>query len=167
LFDRRPGLQSPNEALQPEAAPPPPTEPASARRSPFLSGLSGFLSFLLVVAVGLAIAVAFGEQRLVAPGPLQADKVLLIAPHSDVPDILAQLEQQGVIDSPFLINVALWVEGDRSKVKAGEYLFKQNASAQDVMDTLISGRQILHSITIPEGLNTEQILDRLSQSDFL
>ncbi|HWG04772.1 MAG TPA: endolytic transglycosylase MltG [Beijerinckiaceae bacterium] len=160
-------MQSPNEALQPEAAPPPPSEPASARRSPFLSGLSGFLSFLLVVAAGVIVAAAFGEQRLVAPGPLQADKVLVIAPHSDVPDILAQLEQGGVIDSPFLVNVALWVEGNRSKVKAGEYLFKQNASAQDVMDTLISGRQILHSITIPEGLTTDQILDRLRQSDFL
>ena len=168
FFSRRPGLQSPSEALQPEAAPPPPAAgPPSGRRSPFLSACSGFLSFLLVVAVGLVAATALVQQKLAAPGPLQADKILVIAPHTEVPDILAQLEQEGVIDSPLLVNVALWVEGNRANVKAGEYLFRQNASAREVMDTLVSGKQILHAITIPEGLTTDQILDRLRDSDVL
>ena len=167
LFGRRRGLQSPNEALQPEAAPPPPTDPPSVRRSPFLSGLSGFLSFLLVCAVGLIISAALIEERLTAPGPLQADKIVVIAPHSGVPDILSHLEEEGVIDSPLLLNAALFVEGNRSNLKPGEYLFRQNASARDVMDTLITGKQILHSITIPEGLTTAQILDRLRDADFL
>ena len=132
-----------------------------------MSACSGFLSFLLVVAVGLVAATALVQQKLAAPGPLQADKILVIAPHTEVPDILSQLEQDGVIDSPLLVNVALWVEGNRSNVKAGEYLFRQNASAREVMDTLVSGKQILHAITIPEGLTTDQILDRLRDSDVL
>ena len=119
------------------------------------------------MAAGLIVATALVQEKLAAPGPLQADKILVIAPHTEVPDILAQLEQEGVIDSPLLVNVALWVEGNRSKVKAGEYLFRQNASAREVMDTLVSGKQILHSITIPEGLTTDQILDRLRDSDVL
>jgi UPF0755 protein len=168
LFGRRPGLQSPNEALQPEAAPPPPAaEPRSARRSSFLSGLSGFLSFLLVVSVGLVVASALVEQRLTAPGPLQADKILVIAPRSEVSDILNQLNQEGVIDSSLLVNLALAIERNRGNLKAGEYLFRQNASAQEVIDTLVSGKQIMHSITVPEGLTTEQVLDRLRQNDIL
>ena len=59
------------------------------------------------------------------------------------------------------------VEGDRSKVKAGEYLIHQNASMREVMDTLVSGRQILHSVTIPEGLTSEQVVDRLRANDVL
>ena len=101
------------------------------------------------------------------PGPLAADKVLYIAPGTEVPDIIAELDREGVIDSPFMLNVALLLEGNRSKLKAGEYLFKQNASLRDVIDTLISGKQVLHAITIPEGLTSEQIVERLRNSDIL
>ncbi|WP_245276273.1 endolytic transglycosylase MltG [Methylocapsa aurea] len=158
--------QSPNEALQPEAAPPPPSIPPSRRR-PVLSAISGFLSFLLIAAIAGMFGLVWSQQRLRAPGPLAADKVLYIAPGSEVPDIIAELDREGIIDSPFALNVALVLEGSRSKVKAGEYLFKQNASLRDVMDTLVNGKQILHAITIPEGLTSEQIVERLRESDVL
>ena len=158
--------QSPNEALQPEAAPPPPPVPPSRRR-PILSAVSGFLSFLLIAAVVAMLGLIWSEQRMREPGPLTADKVLYIVPGADLPEIIGELEREGVIDSPFALNVALLVEGKRSKVKAGEYLFKQGASLRDVMDTLVSGKQILHAITIPEGLTTLQIVERLRDSDVL
>lgn len=158
--------QSPSEALQPDAAPPPPPAPPRRRR-PRLSALSGFLSFLLVVALASMFGLVWSQARLRAPGPLAEAKVLYIAPGTEVPDIITQLEREGVIDSPFLLNTALLIEGSRSKVKAGEYLFKQNASLRDVMDTLVSGKQVLHAITIPEGLTSEQIVERLRESDIL
>jgi len=158
--------QSPNEALQPEAAPPPPPVPPSRRR-PILSAVSGFLSFLLIAAVVGMLGLIWSEQRMREPGPLTGDKVLYIVPGADLPEIIGELEREGVIDSPFALNVALLVEGKRSKVKAGEYLFKQGASLRDVMDTLVSGKQILHAITIPEGLTTLQIVERLRDSDVL
>ncbi len=158
--------QSPNEALQPEAAPPPPPLPPSRRR-PMISAISGFLSFLLIAAVATMIGIVWSEQRIRAPGPLVADKVLYIVPGADLPEIIGELDREGVIDSPFLLNVALLVSGNRSKVKAGEYLFKQGASLRDVMDTLVSGKQILHAVTIPEGLTSQQIVERLEQTDFL
>ncbi len=37
----------------------------------------------------------------------------------------------------------------------------------DVIDVLVSGRQVLHSITIPEGLTSEQIVERLRRNDLL
>ncbi|MGO9674040.1 MAG: endolytic transglycosylase MltG [Methylocella sp.] len=158
--------QSPNEALQPEAAPPPPPLPPSRRR-PILSAVSGFLSFLLIAAVVAMLGVIWSEQRMREPGPLTADKVLYIVPGTDLPEIIGELEREGVIDSPFALNIALLVEGKRSKVKAGEYLFKQGASLREVMDTLVSGKQILHAISIPEGLTTLQIVERLRDSDVL
>jgi UPF0755 protein len=158
--------QSPKEALQPDAAPPPPPIPPSRRR-PTLSAISGFLSFLLILAVVGVFGIIWAQQRLRAPGPLAANKVLYIAPGTEVPDIVAELDREGVIDSSFALNLALLLEGNRSKVKAGEYLFKQNASLRDVIDTLVSGKQVLHAITIPEGLTSEQIVERLRDSDVL
>ncbi|WP_026606005.1 endolytic transglycosylase MltG [Methylocapsa acidiphila] len=158
--------QSPNEALQPEAAPPPPPIPPSRRR-PALSALSGFLTFLLLLAVAAVFGVVWSQQRLREPGPLAADKVLYITPGAEVADIIAELDREGVIDSPVSLNLALLIEGNRSKVKAGEYLFKQSASLRDVIDTLVSGKQVLHAITIPEGLTSEQIVERLRENDVL
>lgn len=158
--------QSPSEALQPEAAPPPPPIPPSRRR-PALSAFSGFFSFILVVALAAMFGLAWSLQRINAPGPLTASKVLYIAPGTELPDIVAELDHEGVIDNPFLLNVTLLLEGSRSKVKAGEYLFKQNASLRDVIDTLVSGKQVLHAITIPEGLTSEQIVGRIRESDVL
>jgi len=164
FFGRRPKLQSPNEALQPETPPPPPTP---RRSRPALSALSGLLSFLLILAVGALFGVVWGEHRLQEPGPLSADKVLYIAPGTDLPDIISMLEQEGVIDSPLILNVALLVEGNRSRVKAGEYLFTHNASMREVIDTLVKGKQILHGVTIPEGLTSEQVVERLRVNDLL
>ena len=157
--------QSPNEALQPHAAPPPPLPPS--RRRPTLSAFSGFLSFLLVAALAFMFGLVWSQQRLRAPGPLAASKVLYIAPGTEVPEIIAQLDHEGVIDNPFLLNMELLIEGNRSKVKAGEYLFKQNISLREVIDELVSGKQVLHAITIPEGLTSEQIVERLRESDVL
>ncbi len=164
FFSRRPKLQSPNEALQPETPPPPPTP---RHRRPALSALSGLLSFLLIAAVAGLFGVVWGAHRLQEPGPLPADKVLFIAPGTDLPDIIGMLEQEQVISSPLIFNLALVIEGDRSRVRAGEYLFRQSASMHDVIDTLVNGKQILHSVTIPEGLTSEQIVDRLRANDLL
>lgn len=165
FFGRRPKLQSPNEALQPETPPPPPPPPR--RRRPTISALSGLLSFLLIVAIGGLVAVVWGEHHLQEPGPLPADKVLYIAPGTELPDIIGMLDDEQVIDSPLIFNLALLVEGNRSRVRAGEYLFKQNASMREVIDTLVNGKQILHSVTIPEGLTSEQIVERLRGNDLL
>ncbi len=164
FFGRRVMLQSPNEALQPERLPPP---PAPRRRRPALSALSGFLSFLLILSAGGLFGVLWGAHRIREQGPLKADKVLYIAPGTDFPDIVTTLDSEGVIDNELVFNAAVMLEGKRSKIKAGEYLFKQSASMRDVIDILVSGRQVLHSVTIPEGLTSEQAVERLRANDLL
>ncbi|MGP0059023.1 MAG: endolytic transglycosylase MltG [Beijerinckiaceae bacterium] len=162
FFRRSATLQSPHEALYPETPPPPPPH----RRRPRLSAVSGFLSFLLLVAVASFFALLWAENRLHEPGPLTSDKVVFIE-RGAVFDILSTLESEGVIDSAIFVNAALWMEGRRESVKAGEYLFHAKASIHDVIDTLISGKEILHKVTIPEGLTSEQIVQLLRNSDVL
>ncbi len=166
LLGRR-HLRTPREALQPEDAPAPPVPQKRARRRPALSAVSGFLSFLLIVAVSGMGFFAWSQQQMRVPGPLPGDRVVIIAPRTEVYEIIGQLERENVIENGLLLNVALLVEGNRSKIKAGEYLFKQNASLREVIDTLVSGREILHSITIPEGLTSEQIIQRIRDYDLL
>lgn len=168
-FFGRATLRTPQEALQPDAAPPPPPEDRkrNSQRRPTLSAISGFLSFLMLAAVGGVVMMAIAERKLSAPGPLVTEKVVFIPPRTDVVEVVDQLAAAGVIDQPTLVKASLWLEGRWSQVKAGEYVFKREASLRDVMDTIVSGRQLLHSVTIPEGLTSEQIVQRLKDMDIL
>lgn len=162
---RRMTPQSPSEALQPELAPPPP--PRLRKRRTTLSAFSGFLSLLVIISLAVLAIVAYGANKLSEPGPLMADKVIFISPHTDPAEIIEKLDSEGVIDSPLMMNAALVLERKRGKLKAGEYLFKQHATLRSVIDLLVSGKQILHPITIPEGLTSAQIVERLRESDVL
>ncbi len=102
--------------------------PSRKRRR--LSALSGFFSFLLIAAVVALLAVVLGEHRLREPGPLTADKVVFIQ-KGGTDDIVERLAEQGVVESPFAVRMALFskmLQGDKESLKSGEYLFKQEAS---------------------------------------
>ena len=161
LFGQR--AQKPAEATQPDAAPPPPPR----RKRAGLEAFSGFLTFLMVAAVLAMIGAVYANHAVKRPGPLAADKAVVIAQGSDTDDIGEQLATQGVIESSTQFGLALFFEGARGKLKAGEYLFKQGASLQDVIDAIVQGRAILHAITIPEGLTSRQIVERLREDDVL
>lgn len=157
-------MKSPREALQPEAAPPPPPAPQRHKRASLFSLLSGLLSFIIVLVVVAVIGWSFVSSKVTAPGPLGADKTVNILKGDDVE---TTLEENSVIDNAMLMKAMLLLERNKGSVKAGEYLFKQNASLQDVIDTLVSGKQVLHALTIPEGLTSQQVVDRMSDNDVL
>lgn len=166
LLGGRPSVRSPQEALQPDGAPQPPQPPKRKPRRPIISTASGILSFLGMAAIAVAIGWSLAVQRLKALGPLASDRVINL-PHPGVSGIVDQLADEGVIENRMLMVGALWLEGERDNVKHGEYEFKQGASVQEVIDTLVSGKQILHAITIPEGLTSQQVLERLAADDLL
>jgi UPF0755 protein len=135
------------------------------RRSGTLSAMSGLLSFVLVALVAGVFGLISARHVLHEPGPLRADKVVYLPPRSDALEIMSQLEREGVIDNQWLMNATILVE--RSALKPGEYQFKQAESIREIIDQLVAGRQLLHAITIPEGLTSEQIAARLRESDLL
>ncbi len=152
------------EALQPSLPPEPPEPPRS--RGGFLAKLSAFFTFLLVMAAITGGGYVYAQRLVNGPGPLTEDKVVFIPSGSSSTEIAQRLQQEGVIDQPLLFEV-LNVLSLGSGLKAGEYQFKQHASLKDVRDILVEGKSILHSITIPEGLTSEQIVQRLREKEEL
>jgi UPF0755 protein len=147
---------------------PPPSAPKPRRpRRTGLSSLSAFLSFVLIGAfIGLvAFAAALVEER--KAGPLTADKVLLIEREDDGGPIADQLERGGVIDSAPLFSAMTLIDGNHGALKRGEYAFKAGVNMREVEQELLSGKVLLHSVTIPEGLTSEQIVQRLRENDVL
>src|SRR5689334_5521241 len=52
-----------------------------------------------------------------------------------------------------------------SELKPGEYAFQKHASLRDVIGTIVEGKVVQHSVTIPEGLTSEQIISRLTDNE--
>jgi UPF0755 protein len=165
LFGRRPKLRSPAESLQPQAAPPPPPPPGRKKRGEGLSRLSGLLSFILIAAVLVLAGFGFAMIEARKPGPLTADKIVVISREDDGGAIPDQLARAGVIDSPLWFNLTLLLDGNRGKIRRGEFLFKEHLSLRGVEDVLVSGKLLLHKVTVPEGLTSEQIVQRLRDND--
>ncbi len=163
---QRASPRSPSEAMKPSAAPPPPKKTRRRR-----SGLIGFLSAMFTV--GLILAVVVGGAFIVInrqsseAGPLTVDKTVIIPERSGLSEIAEQLDREGVIRNPLMFRISGYITGAWSELRAGEYLFKASISPREALDVLRSGKPVLHSILVPEGLTSEQIVARLKENDLL
>src|SRR5215203_4041782 len=73
----------------------------------------------------------------------------------------------GVLEQPLLFEIYALVNRQRGQLKAGEFLFKAGTSIDEAIDTLAFGKAILHAISIPEGLTSEQVVARLRDNEVL
>jgi UPF0755 protein len=167
MSDRPPiSPRSPRAALEPEHLPPPPKRSARAR-NPFVIVGNAIITLVLLVMVGAGGAYIYLKQKLDAPGPLVAEKVVTI-PKAGTGDIADILQRNGVIDgNRFGFFAGVLALKARSDLKSGEYAFAKNASLRDVIETMVEGKVVQHAFTIPEGLTSEQIVARLMDNDIL
>ncbi|MDB5575754.1 MAG: aminodeoxychorismate lyase [Bradyrhizobium sp.] len=157
--------RSPRAALEPEQVPPPPKRSDRAR-NPFVIVGNAIITVVLVVMIGAAAVYVYGKQLIEAAGPLKEDKIVNIPPKAGKRDIADVLQREGVIDvNPWAFIGGVFALKASSELKPGEYSFHKNASLRDVIGTIVEGKVVQHSVTIAEGLTSEQILARLSDND--
>jgi UPF0755 protein len=167
LSARRAGPKSPTEALKPSVAPPPPPRTIKRRRRPFIALMSGLFTTALVFAGVIGIGAMVLSEQTRAPGPLATDKVVIIPKESGLGEIATLLEREGVISHPWAFRIGAMTSGLWTRLKAGEYVFKANISQREVLEVIEQGKAVLHSVTIPEGLTSQQIVARLMENDIL
>jgi UPF0755 protein len=146
---------------------PPPSHPPRKPRRVGLSSLSGLLTFVLIGALATVGALAWLLKESRSPGPLADDKTVIIAREDDGGSIADQLERAGAIDSAFWFNILTVLDGNRGALKRGEYAFKAGMSMNDIENELIAHRVVRYKLTMPEGLTSEQVVDRLREDPVL
>ncbi len=157
--------RSPRAALEPEQVPPPPKRSDRAR-NPFVIVGNAIITILLIGMLGTGVAYYYGKKTIEAPGPLQEDKTVVIPSRAGMTDIADVLQREGVIDSNRWAFIgAVFALKARSELKPGEYAFQKHASLRDVIGTIVEGKVVQHSVTIAEGLTSEQIVSRLADND--
>ena len=154
------------EALRPEQGVPPPRRSRQSRNQFVV-----FLNFLMSAVVLLVIAggalIWYGKSVFEGPGPSETASTVLIKPNSGVQEIAQLLERRGLIRDARIFQIGLRAYGNETKLKAGEYEIKPQASMHEIMDLLKSGKSVLYSLTIPEGLTVEQAFQRIAEHEAL
>src|SRR5262245_57190210 len=157
--------RSPRAALEPEQVPPPPKRSDRARNPLVVFG-NAVITIVLILMIGAGGVYVYGKKMLESPGPLAEDKIVNIPARSGTREIAETLQREGVIDvNPWLFTGAALARKAKSDLKPGEYAFQKNASLRDVIGVIVEGKVVQHSITIPEGLTSEQIVARLSENN--
>lgn len=78
-----------------------------------------------------------------------------------VSDALAKAE---IIDSPRWFRYYASLGGRDRMIKPGTYQFGADAGWRFVLDALVSGRGLMHTVTVPEGYNLRQIAPLLAKA---
>ena len=153
--------RSPSEALEPDRAPEPPRGSRARPQHWLVVFFNRAMTFLLIASICVAALVFVLRLQFDQPGPLGYPTVFVVAEGEGVKTIARRLERDGIINDRWTFIIASLRFKVNSKIKAGEYAIKVNASLRDVLDTLVEGKSILYSVTIPEGLTSYQIVERL------
>lgn len=122
---------------------------------------------LVLASIAGAASIGYLYVRFVSPGPLLADTTLIVPRGSGTDAIARLLSGGGVIDSEWVFKIGARTLGREKPLQAGEYEFPKGASPRAAMEILQSGKTVVRRLTIPEGLTTQEILDRLSKTDGL
>ncbi len=159
--------RSPSEALEPDRAPEPPRGSRARPQHWLVVFFNRLITFLLIVSLCVAGLFYVVRRQFDQPGPLAYPTVFVVADGEGVRAIAKRLERDGIIDDRWTFIIASLYFKVNNKVKVGEYAIKVNASLRDVLDTLVEGKSILYSVTIPEGLTSYQIVERLKADTHL
>ncbi len=155
-----------SEALRPELGTPPPKRSRASR-----SQLVVFMNFVVTSAV-LAVIVAgvalyVGKREFEGPGPSTVTTNFMVRPNTGVAEIAEQLERRGLISDQRIFRLGVRAYDHEGGLKAGEYEIKAHASMRDIMELLESGKSVLASLTIPEGLTVAQAFQRIAEHEAL
>lgn len=167
-----PPTRSPAEALEPTRPPP---RPRGARRrsearrlSPGLRALNGFLTFCVIIMGAIGAIALWIDHEFEKAGPLSQPKTVVVRRGDSSREIAQRLEAEGAIASSHVFvayivaRSALTLFGRPPlQLKAGDYQLDPGQSVRAIANEIAEGRSVLTSVTIPEGLTSHQIVERL------
>jgi UPF0755 protein len=111
----------------------------------------------IALAALAAVVLAVGWLWLASRPPERGEPArVVVEPGTPVRALAVRLEEARVVRSARLFELWVRAVGDAGSIHAGTYEIPAGASLPGVIDMLRTGRTLLASVTIPEGLRLEQ-----------
>lgn len=132
-------------------------------RSAARAGCLG-LAALCLIALGAAGVFAWGWWGASA---VDDETAFIVPTGASLTSVAGKLEDEGLIASrqAFLLRAKIFGSGD--PIKAGEFLLPAGASGATILDTFQHGEAVRRLVTIPEGLPSIMVHERLMAEPFL
>ncbi|MCY4396306.1 MAG: endolytic transglycosylase MltG [Rhodospirillaceae bacterium] len=119
------------------------------------------LALSILLAAG---AVGYAFHIFTRPGPLPAAASIDVPKGVGMDRVIREMTEAGVIRHPALFRIWAQILGADRRIKAGEYRFPPRVSQREALGIVIAGRTVLRRLTVPEGLTTRQVLERIGQA---
>jgi UPF0755 protein len=119
----------------------------------------------LIAALALLVAAStwgwWGASRV------DEDTTFVVPSGASVTSVARKLEEEGLISSADAFLLWARILGGSDPIKAGEFLLPAGSSPSDILDTIQHGDVIRRFITIPEGLPSVMVWERLMAEPLL
>ncbi|MDD7908910.1 MULTISPECIES: endolytic transglycosylase MltG [Pseudovibrio] len=158
--------RSPRQAIQPDKAPPPPTRSRHAR-NPLVMVINFLLTLAVLGILGAGALVYWGKGEFEGAGPLSETTSVIIPKGASLGSIADRLHEAGVIEDTLVFEAGTRFYKNQNRMKAGEYAFAPGVSMHTVMEDLVEGNAVFHTVTFPEGWTSWQIINRLNADPIL
>jgi len=101
------------------------------------------------------------------PGPLAADIIFTVEKGDSVTIIAQNLMDKGYISDARVFILGFYLNKETGTLKAGEFPLNANVSMEEIIRIFRDGKSVAYKVTLPEGLTSQQIVDRLNQDTIL
>lgn len=133
--------------------------------------MGGIKKYIILLFAGsvifLALFVYLGYAAFHEPSEITEDSVYLVPKGQGLIRTARLLEEQGLIDNQDIFKAGVMLKGQERNLKAGEFLIPPMSSMNDILEILVKGEVIQHSLTIPEGWTSYQITEYLNENYLL
>jgi len=123
-------------------------------------GRRGCIAVATLAAVA-ALALWFVLGGWFGSGPLEKDRNFIVPNGASLSDVAQRLEKQGLIRSADGFVLRARVFGGGGGIKAGEFAIPAHASPSQVLAIISSDEVIRRFVTIPEGMPSIMVYERL------
>ncbi len=117
----------------------------------------------LFAALGLGVAglLLFVLWPWYGAGPLAKDTTFVVPDGSSLAGVAAKLEREGAIYSAASFRLRARLLGGGAPIRAGEFMLPKRASAARVLTTIQGDEVLRRFITVPEGMPSIMVHERL------
>ena len=116
---------------------------------------------LVFILTGAAIGAGVYFNR---PLSESTGETFTIERGSSVAAIAHRLEEREIIRSSLFFMTLTRIFNTQGNLQAGNYYIPAQSSSLQIHDLFLTGKQVLHTVTIPEGYTLSQISDVLSEA---
>lgn len=121
----------------------------------------------LIVAAALGLAALYVLRTWGGPGPAEQNMTVVIKDGSSLTGAARTLEQAGAIRSADLFLTFAKLLGEDAPIQSGEYRIPKGMSASDVLKMLQGGKTLQRFVTVPEGMPSILVREKLMAEKLL